>query len=119
MRCTSVVIADHHPVALQGLMNILGAASFKVVASCSDGTNCIQAIRSLAPHRHHRIPNLDQTRRSDLHTSSSIHPAVSAQDGPIRDRDHLVDDRRRRLTTEKMWTDSRLGHIRQHKPSEP
>src|SRR5438874_444835 len=50
MRCTSVVIADHHPVVLQGLTNILGAASgFKVVASCSNGTNCIQAIRSLAP----------------------------------------------------------------------
>src|SRR5258708_19962702 len=50
MRCTSVVIADHHPVVLHGLTNILGAASgFKVVASCSDGTHCIRAIRSLAP----------------------------------------------------------------------
>src|SRR5260370_33201618 len=50
MRCTSLVIADHHPVVLQGLTNILGAASgFKVVASCSDGTHCIRAIRSLAP----------------------------------------------------------------------
>ena len=50
MRCTSVVIADHHPVVLQGLTNILGAASgFEVVASCSDGTDCIEAIRSLAP----------------------------------------------------------------------
>jgi DNA-binding NarL/FixJ family response regulator len=50
MRHTSVVIADHHPVVLEGLTNILGAArGFKVVASCSDGTNCIQAIRSLAP----------------------------------------------------------------------
>src|SRR5258707_12292757 len=50
MRCTSVVIADHHPVVLHGLTNILGAASgFKVVASCSNGTGCIQAIRSLAP----------------------------------------------------------------------
>src|SRR5438445_3597294 len=50
MRCTSVVIADHQPVVLQGLTNILGAASgFEVVACCSDGTNCIQAIRSLVP----------------------------------------------------------------------
>ena len=49
MRCTSVVIADRHPVVLQGLTNVLTAESgFKVVASCSDGTNCIQAIRSLA-----------------------------------------------------------------------
>ena len=50
MRCTSVVIADHHPVVLQGLTSVLGAESgFKVVASCSDGTNCIEAIRSLVP----------------------------------------------------------------------
>jgi two-component system, NarL family, nitrate/nitrite response regulator NarL len=50
MRCTSVVIADRHPVVLQGLTDVLGAESgFKVVASCSDGTNCIQAIRSLVP----------------------------------------------------------------------
>src|SRR6266566_5645645 len=50
MHCISVVIADHHPVVLQGLTNILGAASgFKVVACCSDGTDCIEAIRSLVP----------------------------------------------------------------------
>src|ERR1700682_6229343 len=50
MRWTSVVIADRHPVVLQGLTNILGAQSgFKVVACCSDGTNCIEAIRSLLP----------------------------------------------------------------------
>ena len=50
MRCTSVVIADRHPVVLQGLTKLLGAQSgFKVVACCSDGTNCIEAIRSLAP----------------------------------------------------------------------
>jgi two-component system nitrate/nitrite response regulator NarL len=50
MRCTSVVIADRHPVVLRGLTNVLGAQSdFKVVACCSDGTSCIEAIRSLAP----------------------------------------------------------------------
>src|ERR1700682_4059411 len=50
MRWTSVVIADRHPVVLQGLTNILGAQSgFKVVACCSDGTNCIEAMRSLVP----------------------------------------------------------------------
>src|SRR6266550_7140380 len=50
MRCTSVVIADRHPVVLQGLQNVLGAESgFEVVASCSDGTSCIEAIRSLVP----------------------------------------------------------------------
>jgi two-component system, NarL family, nitrate/nitrite response regulator NarL len=50
MCCTSVVIADRHPVVLQGLTNVLRAESgFKVVASCSDGTDCIEAIRSLVP----------------------------------------------------------------------
>ncbi|SHH09307.1 two component transcriptional regulator, LuxR family [Bradyrhizobium erythrophlei] len=50
MRCTSVVIADRHPVVLQGLTKLLGAQSgFEVVACCSDGTNCMEAIRSLAP----------------------------------------------------------------------
>src|SRR6266852_4359335 len=50
MHCTSVVIADRHPVVLQGLTNVLRAESgFKVVASCSDGTDCIEAIRSLIP----------------------------------------------------------------------
>ena len=37
MHCTSVVIADRHPVVLQGLTKLLGAQSgFKVVACCSD-----------------------------------------------------------------------------------
>jgi two-component system nitrate/nitrite response regulator NarL len=50
MRCTSVVIADRHPVVLQGLTKLLGPQSgFKVVACCSDGTSCIKAIRSFVP----------------------------------------------------------------------
>jgi two-component system, NarL family, nitrate/nitrite response regulator NarL len=50
MRCTSVVIADRYPVVLQGLTNALTAESgFNVVACCSDGTHCIEAIRSLVP----------------------------------------------------------------------
>ncbi len=50
MRCTSVVIADRHPVVLEGLTNVLTAESgIKVVASCSDGTSCIDAIRRLVP----------------------------------------------------------------------
>jgi two-component system nitrate/nitrite response regulator NarL len=50
MHCTRVVIADRHPVVLQGLTNLLGPHSgFKVVACCSDGTNCIEAIRNLVP----------------------------------------------------------------------
>jgi RNA polymerase sigma factor (sigma-70 family) len=50
MRCSRVVIADRHPVVLQGLMNVLEAQhDFKIVASCSDGTSCVEAIRSLTP----------------------------------------------------------------------
>lgn len=50
MRCTSVVIADRHPVVLQGMMKALVAeGGFEVVASCSDGTSCIAAIRNLVP----------------------------------------------------------------------
>src|SRR6266852_9008396 len=50
MRCTSVVIADRHPVVLQGLTSVLRVESgFQVVASCIDGRNCIEAIRSLVP----------------------------------------------------------------------
>jgi two-component system nitrate/nitrite response regulator NarL len=50
MRCTSVLIADRHPVVLQGLTKLLGPQSgFEVVACCSDGASCIKAIRSLVP----------------------------------------------------------------------
>jgi RNA polymerase sigma factor (sigma-70 family) len=50
MHSTSVLIADRHPVVLQGLTNVLGAQSgFNVVACCSDGTSCVDAIRNLAP----------------------------------------------------------------------
>ena len=50
MRRITVVIADRHPVVLQGLSNVLGAHSdFKIVATCNDGPGCVEAIRNLAP----------------------------------------------------------------------
>jgi two-component system nitrate/nitrite response regulator NarL len=50
MHCISLVIADRHPVVLQGLTSVLGARNgFKVVACCSDGPSCIEAMRSLVP----------------------------------------------------------------------
>lgn len=50
MRCVRVLIADRHPVVRQGLTSVLESASgFKVVASCGNGTNCIEAIRRLVP----------------------------------------------------------------------
>jgi two-component system, NarL family, nitrate/nitrite response regulator NarL len=50
MRRTSVVIADRHPVVQQGLTSVLESESdFEVVACCTDGRNCIEALRNLAP----------------------------------------------------------------------
>jgi two-component system, NarL family, nitrate/nitrite response regulator NarL len=50
MRRTSVVIADRHPVILQGLIKVLETQSdFAVVACCGDGTSCLEAIRNLRP----------------------------------------------------------------------
>ena len=50
MRCISVVIADRHPVVLQGLSKLLEAHhDFNIVACCSEGRSCIEAIRNLAP----------------------------------------------------------------------
>jgi DNA-binding NarL/FixJ family response regulator len=50
MRCTSVVIADRHPVLLQGLNRVLGAEpDFNIVASCGAGADCIDAIRKFGP----------------------------------------------------------------------
>jgi len=50
MRSVRVVIADRHPVVLQGLSNLLGAEQdFRIVARCGDGASCIEAIRIFAP----------------------------------------------------------------------
>lgn len=50
MRRATVVIADRHPVVLQGLANILGSESdFEIVASCVDAASCINSILALAP----------------------------------------------------------------------
>src|SRR6202140_3438827 len=46
----NVLIADSCPVVVQGLRKALGAQhNFKIVACCSDGMSCIEAIRSLRP----------------------------------------------------------------------
>src|SRR5258707_2701018 len=50
MRCISVLIADRDTVVLHGLSNVLGAhRDFNIVACCSDGMSCIEALRNLAP----------------------------------------------------------------------
>ncbi len=50
MRCVRVVLADHQPVVVCGLVSLLVAFNdFKVVAGCHDGDECIEAIRRLSP----------------------------------------------------------------------
>jgi len=50
MRSTTMVIADRHPVVLHGLCQVLGEqADIKILACCSDGMSCVEAIRSLSP----------------------------------------------------------------------
>jgi RNA polymerase sigma factor (sigma-70 family) len=50
MRYINVLIADHCPVVVEGLKKVLGAQpNFKLVAYCSDGKSCIEAIRRLRP----------------------------------------------------------------------
>jgi DNA-binding NarL/FixJ family response regulator len=50
MRCVSIVIADRHPVVLEGLSSLLSAVhGISIVARCSDGTRCLEAIRVFAP----------------------------------------------------------------------
>ncbi|WP_369722082.1 response regulator [Bradyrhizobium sp. LLZ17] len=45
-----LVIVDQQPIVLQGLKSILGAQQdFDLVASCSDRTSCLEAIRNLTP----------------------------------------------------------------------
>jgi len=50
MRCIRVAIANRQPMILQGLISVLEAQrDFRVVATCTDGASCIEALRSLLP----------------------------------------------------------------------
>jgi DNA-binding NarL/FixJ family response regulator len=50
MRCIRVIVADRHPVILQGLGSVIEVQrDFKIVARCVDGASCIEAIRSFQP----------------------------------------------------------------------
>ena len=45
-----VVVADDHPVVLGGLITLLNEdKTFKVVATCGNGAEAINAIRALKP----------------------------------------------------------------------
>jgi two-component system, NarL family, nitrate/nitrite response regulator NarL len=50
MRCIRILIADRHPMILQGLGSVLGAQrDFRIVARCGDGASCINDIRTFVP----------------------------------------------------------------------
>ena len=50
MRSVSIIVADDHPVVLRGLVTLLNEdKTFKIVASCTNGSEAIDAIRSLKP----------------------------------------------------------------------
>ncbi|MBR1215572.1 response regulator transcription factor [Bradyrhizobium sp. JYMT SZCCT0180] len=50
MRRIRLVIADRRPIVLQGFASLLAAErDFEVVASCLNGTSCLEAIRNLTP----------------------------------------------------------------------
>ena len=49
-RSIRLVIADRQPIVLQGLKSVFAAQrDFDIVAACSTGTSCLEAIRKLAP----------------------------------------------------------------------
>lgn len=50
MRRFRIVIADRHPIVLQGISSVISTQhDLEIVASCGDGGSCIEAIRLLAP----------------------------------------------------------------------
>jgi VCBS repeat-containing protein len=50
MRRVRLVIADRRPIVLQGFASMFVAQrDFEIVASCTDGASCLEAIRTLSP----------------------------------------------------------------------
>lgn len=78
-RCIRLVIADRQPIVLQGLRSVFAAQDdFEIVASCSRGTSCLEAIRNLAPD-----VALVANKLPDL-TVSEILAIAKAEDLPTR-----------------------------------
>ncbi|TFV38015.1 response regulator [Bradyrhizobium frederickii] len=62
-----LVLVDRQPIVLQGLKSILGTQQdFDVVASISDGTSCLEAIRNLSPDVAVIADNLPDLTASDI-----------------------------------------------------
>jgi Response regulator containing a CheY-like receiver domain and an HTH DNA-binding domain len=50
MRRITVVIADRHPIVLQGISSVLATQhDFAIVASCGNGASCMEAVRLFTP----------------------------------------------------------------------
>ncbi|MBR0724247.1 response regulator transcription factor, partial [Bradyrhizobium manausense] len=48
--CIRIVIADRQPIVLQGLISLFATQhDFEIIASCSDGTSFLEAVRNFAP----------------------------------------------------------------------
>ncbi|PJG50079.1 DNA-binding response regulator [Bradyrhizobium forestalis] len=78
MRRIRIVIADRHPIVLQGIRSVLAPQrDFTIVASCSDGASCIEAIRFLAPDVALVDAALPDVRRQQI-----LAPAKAAGPGP-------------------------------------
>ncbi|WP_141938945.1 response regulator transcription factor, partial [Bradyrhizobium sp. UNPA324] len=62
-----LVLVDRQPIVLQGLKSILGSQQdFDVVASTSDGTSCLEALRNLSPDVVLIADNLPDLTASDI-----------------------------------------------------
>lgn len=78
MRRIRVVIADRHPIVLQGIRSVLATQrDFTIVASCSDGASCLEAIRFLVPDITLVDAGLpDVSRQQILALANTVGPAV-------------------------------------------
>src|SRR5207248_2612005 len=77
--CTRLLIADQHPIVLQGLASVFAAQrDFELVASCSSGASCVEAIQNLAPD----VALLEDSL-PDV-TGSEILAMVNAENVPTR-----------------------------------
>ena len=78
MRRIRIVIADRHPIVLQGVRSALATErDFVIVASCSDGPSCIEAIRFLVPD-----VVLVDAALPDVSRQQILAPAKAAGPGP-------------------------------------
>ena len=77
MRRTRIVIADRHPIVLQGISSLLSMQSdLAIVASCGDAASCTQSIRLLVPD----IALIDAAM-SDIRLPDLLAPASAAAQG--------------------------------------